>query len=167
MDSEFFKRILAGTAVAEESSYLIQTRHWGSAITLDANTRVNSIEGEPSLHFHRHRTEEYILYSGLMTVYRGEYFDGDLKRTVASLVGTELRPGDKVVIHPNVVHIPINKASEGSVFIEVSHGPYEDSDIVRVYDKTGRDAALSAAWTTLGVNPGIGVEDLIRSLNTR
>ncbi len=162
---EFFKRIEKGQTLSEGFTFPITKRHWGTAITLDANTRVNSISGEPSAHFHRIRTEEYILVSGAMTVYRGDYFDGNLKKTVGGLVGVAMKPGDKVVIYPGIVHIPISTSKGGAVFIEISHGPYEDSDIVRIYDKTGRDLELASRWKDLGYKGGLGIKELIKKIN--
>lgn len=160
MEKAFFKGIENGGNV-EGPSFIVEKRHWGTAVTLDANTRVNSISDEPSLHFHTHRTEDYILYSGEMEVYRGAWHEGDLEKTVGGLVATKLQPGDRVVITPGTVHIPINLSSEGSVFIEISHGPYAEKDVVRVYDKTGRDAELAKKWQDLGYEQGVGVRELI------
>ncbi|MSR70966.1 hypothetical protein EXS62_02925 [Candidatus Kaiserbacteria bacterium] len=161
MEKDFFDRIEKKEAHIEALPYLTQARSWGATVVLDANTRVNRIHAEPSAHFHRHRTEEYILYTGAMDVYRGAWYEGDLLRTVAGLTPTAMLPGDRVIIAPHIVHIPINTSPTGSVFIEVSHGPYADDDIQRVYDKEGRDAALLKGWSALGYEPGISIVDLI------
>lgn len=161
MGADFFDRIDKRKALVEGYPCLATKRHWGTAITLDANTRINVLMGEPSAHFHRIRTEEYILYSGAMTVYRGENIEGDLERTVKGLRPTAMKPGDKIVIAPGEVHIPIKKGKGPAVFIEISHGPYEDNDIVRIYDKTARDLALAAEWAKLGYKAGTGIEILI------
>lgn len=164
--NEFFARIEKNKALSESHQHIVTKRHWGTAITLDANTRINSLFGEPSAHFHRYRSEEYIVYEGGMILYRGEAYEGDLERTVGNMKPTFLKPGDRAVIEPEVVHIPIPQNKNGAVFIEVSHGPYEDSDIVRVYDKTGRDAQLAARWAVLGYKEGLGIKNLIRQINS-
>ena len=164
---EFFRRIEKESALAEGFTFPVTKRHWGTAITLDANTRVNLIHGEPSAHFHRLRTEEYILYAGTMVVYRGKYFEGNLEKTVANLQGTPMKPGDKVVISPGTVHIPLTMGKDGAVFIEVSHGPYEDADIVRIYDQSGRNAELVATWTKLGHKQGLSIKDLMKKMRGR
>ncbi len=161
MEGDFFNRIEKDEARPEGSSHLVTKRSWGSTVVLDANTRVNFILQEPSAHFHIHRTEDYILYTGEMDVYRGVWYEGDLRRTVAGLIATRMLPGDRVVIAPHIVHIPINISPEGSVFIEVSHGPYVEEDVHRVYDKGGRDVALLGQWSALGYEAGISITDLI------
>ncbi len=161
MDKNFFERIENGTATIENPPFIVQKRHWGFSVTLDANTRIHLIMGEPSVHFHRYRTEDYILYSGEMVVYRGKNFDGDLEKIVANLKPIRLTPGDKVVILPNIVHIPINVGSEAAVFIEISHGPYAEEDVERVYDQSARDPKLAKKWSKLGYKKGMAIKDLI------
>ena len=161
MDADFFKRIEKKEASIEGPEFVIQKRHWGFSVVLDANTRIHSICDEPSAHFHRYRTEDYILYSGEMTVYRGENFDEDPERTIGGLKPAILAPGDKIVLPPGIVHVPINTGKENAVFLEISHGPYEEADIKRVYDKNGRDAELAATWRALGYKAGVGIKDLI------
>ena len=161
MDKDFFGRIEKGTALVEGPTFISIKSSWGSSVILDANTRIHFIEGEPSTHFHRFRTEDYILYNGDMVVYRGIYHEGDLERTVANLRATKMSPGDRVVMLPNTVHIPINLSPTGSTFFEVSHGPYEESDIERIYDKSGRDPDLAKKWSELGYEEGSSIIDLI------
>ena len=162
MDSEFFDRIANGQASIEGPKYATQKRHWGCSVVLDANTVINSLnDGEPSAHFHRMRTEEYVLYSGEMAVYRAENIDNDIERTIANLVPTMFRPGDRVVIVPNIVHIPLNMGKDPVMFIEISHGPYLENDIQRIYDKSGRDIELAKRWADLGYAKNIGIKDLI------
>ncbi|OGG58851.1 hypothetical protein A2765_00520 [Candidatus Kaiserbacteria bacterium RIFCSPHIGHO2_01_FULL_56_24] len=161
MNNEYFDRIEKGEAYVEGSPYITHQRHWGSSVVLDANTRIHFIVGEPSAHFHKYRTEDYILHAGDMVVYRGPVFEGDLEKTISNLEEVHLRPGDRVVIPPQTVHIPINSSPEGSTFVEISHGPYAEEDIVRVYDKNGRDSELVKKWLELGYEEGISVKDLI------
>ena len=151
----------------EGAPYIVDKRHWGTAVTLDANTRVNYIFDEPSLHFHTHRTEDYILYSGEMEVYRGTWYENDLEKTVAGLEATHMIPGDRVIIAPGIVHIPINLSPEGSTFIEVSHGPYAEKDVIRVYDKSGRDIDLAKKWQSLGYQAEVGVKELITLIKNK
>lgn len=161
MKDDFFERIKSGRAHVDGPQYLVNQRHWGYTVVLDANTRINFINDEPSTHFHRYRVEEYILYSGEMTVYTGAYFEGDIEKTVAHLEAVNLLPGDKIVIPLNTVHIPLPGIKTDAVFIEISHGPYEDGDVERVYDKSGRDPDLAKRWLDLGYAQGLGIRDLI------
>ncbi len=161
--NKFFERIVSSTARVEGTGFICLTRPYGRSVVLDSNTRIHEMLNEPSAHFHRFRTEEYILYSGKMTVYRGPVVPDYPEVSVALLEPTELKPGDRVVIPPFTVHLPINTEEEPAVFIEVSHGPYEETDIVRVYDKLGRDEDLRNTWQKLGYEAGIGVADLIQA----
>jgi mannose-6-phosphate isomerase-like protein (cupin superfamily) len=161
MDKDFFERIAKGQATVEGPPFLTHSRHWGASVVLDANTRIHFIEGEPSAHYHKYRTEDYVLYSGEIDVYRGVLHEDDLEKTVLNLKGITLKPGDRVVIPPNTVHIPINRSDAPSTFIEISHGPYAEEDVVRIYDKNGRDPDLAARWLKLGYKPGVSVKDLI------
>lgn len=163
MNKEFFERIEKGSAHVEGYSYLIHQRSWGSSVVLDAHTRIYFInnDGEPSAHFHRNRTEDYILHTGEIEVYRGQWYEGDPEKTIAHLQGTRMFPGDRIVIPPHLVHVPINRSPHGSVFIEISHGPYAEGDIERVYDKQGRDIELTKKWSSLGYETGISITDLI------
>ncbi|GEM_PF-5232889 len=161
MVERFFERIERGEALIEGPPYIVHKRSWGFSVVLDANTRFHFIEGEPSLHFHRYRTEDYILYSGDILVYRGQIYEGDLEKTVANLREVRISPGDRIVIPPRTVHIPINLSPGGSSFIEISHGPYAEEDVERVYDKNGREPSLLKKWTELGYQAGTGVKDLI------
>lgn len=161
MNNGFFKKVETKSAYVEKSAYITTKRTWGFSVMLDANACINFIKGEPSAHFHIHRTEDYILYSGELEVYRGKWHPGDLEMTIAGLEKTRLLPGDRVVIHPGTVHIPINLAPSGSVFIEISHGPYIESDVNRVYDKDGRDIELAKQWSELGYKGGVGITKLI------
>ncbi len=167
MSKDFFDRIENKQALVEAAQYLVTRRHWGFSIVLDANTRIHSAKGEPSVHFHRYRTEDYILYSGEMIVYRGKYWENDLEKTVANLEPVKLIPGDKVVMPPNTVHIPISLGDEPAVFIEISHGPYEESDIERIYDKNARDPELVKRWSALGYEPGVSVVDLVEMIKRK
>ena len=162
MIGSFFERIEKGEAAVEGPKYPVTKRHWGFSVVLDANTVINALnDGEPSVHYHRIRTEEYILYSGKMDVYRARNVEGDIEKTIASMVPTRLLPGDRVVIEPHMVHVPVNAGKEIAMFIEISHGAYLEKDIERIYDATGRDAALAATWAGLGYKPGLGIKDLI------
>ena len=136
-------------------------RPHGSAVVLDANTRMNMVVSEPSAHYHRIRTEEYILFSGEMVVFRGPVVEGHPDLSVSLLEPTVLKPGDRVVIPPLTVHLPVNTGEKPVEFIEVSHGPYDDADIVRIYDKWGRDQVVRQVWEELGYQTGVSILDLI------
>ena len=161
MNKEFFNRIKKGSAHIEGAPFIVSDRHWGFSVVLDANTRIHFIEGEPSAHLHKYRTEDYILQDGVMEVYRGIFYEGDLEKTIANLEVIKMSPGDRVVMPPNMVHIPVNVSPTGSIFAEISHGPYEEGDIERVYDKNARSLELAEKWSALGYKKGISIVDLI------
>lgn len=162
MEKDFFNRILKGETYNEGTPFITHNkRSWGYSVVLDANTRIHFIDGEPSAHFHVFRTEEYIMYTGEMDVYRGKLYENDIERTIANLKEIRISAGDKLVIPPKTVHIPINIHPKGSVFIEISHGPYEESDVTRVYDKNRRDPMLAKKWDSLGYKAGLSIKDLV------
>lgn len=167
MKKDFFKNIEKATAKIEGAPFIVQKRHWGFSVVLDANTRLHLIAGEPSVHFHRYRTEDYILFSGEMVVYRGKNIAGNLEKTVANLEPTKLAPGDRVIVLPNIVHIPVNLKSEPAVFFEISHGPYAEEDVERIYDKNGRDSSLVQRWSDLEYKEGMSVKDLISQVRNK
>lgn len=161
MDKDFFERIKDGSVLLEGAPYIIHKRRWGFSVVLDANTRIHFINGECSAHFHRYRTEDYILYTGEIEVFRGEFYEEDLEKTVANLKRVKMVPGDRIVIPPKTVHIPINMYPGGSVFFEISHGPYAEEDIERIYDKNCKDPKLAKKWSGLGYKKKISIKDLI------
>ena len=161
MEKEFFDRIKNGEAYLEGPKFITHDRNWGFSVVLDANTRMHFIEGEPSAHFHTYRTEEYILNSGDIEVYRGKIYEGELEKTIANLELIRMSPGDKIVIPPKTAHIPINLSPTGSVFTEISHGPYAEEDVERIYDKNARSPELAKKWSDLGYQTGLSIRDLI------
>jgi len=168
MDKDFFDRIEEESANIEGAPYITHSgRGWGSSIVLDANTRIHFIDGEPSAHFHKYRTEDYILYTGEIAVFRGKLYEGDKERTVANMKEVRMSPGDRVVMPPKTVHIPINLHPGGSVFFEISHGPYEEEDVERIYDKNGRNPELTKEWSELGYEQLMSIKDLIPLIGNR
>jgi len=158
---EFFERIKNGLSSVEGIPYKTYLeRVWGDSVVLDANTRLHRLTGEPSVQFHQSRTEEYVLCIGEMVVYRGTLHEDDPEKTVASLERTFMLPGDRIVIPPKTVHVPI-PISESVSFIEVSHGNYEESDVTRIYDKSGRNSELDQRWISMGYDQGLSIVDLI------
>ena len=164
---DFFQNIEQGTARIEGTGLMTIRRPYGFSVVLDANTRIHTLTGEPSVQVHHFRAEEYVMYSGQMTVYRGVMKDGDEEAIIASMEPTELRPGDRVVIPAGTPHLPVNYNPELAVFIEISHGPYEESDILRIYDKLGRDPEVRERWEKLGYKTGVSIVDLIREAQRR
>lgn len=162
MNAEFWYRLNHKKAHVEGFPHKVIARTWGSSVILDANTRLHYISGEPSLQVHTERTEEYILLAGMLVVYRGTLYKNDLERTVAHLKSMILKPGDKIIIAPGTVHVPVNISSgESSVLIEISHGIYDEGDINRIYDQNGRDAPLKESWMALGYPSGLSIKDLV------
>jgi mannose-6-phosphate isomerase-like protein (cupin superfamily) len=162
MTNDFFDRIERKEANIEGAQYPLNFgRVWGDTVTLDANTRINRITREPSLHYHNFRTEDYIIHSGEAIVYRGALDKTDLEKTVSNLRSIIAKPGDKLIIPPKIVHTIVPASAESVTMIEISHGPYEESDITRIYDKSGRDAGLVKKWEELGYRPGLGIADMI------
>jgi len=162
VDSEFFERIITNKAVVEGYPYKAVERSWGTSAILDANTRVFYLTDEPSVQYHTHRTEEFVLVSGKVAVYRGIFYKDNPEKTIAGLQPVVMQPGDKLVIPAGMVHAPVNISPfGGSMVIEISHGPYDDEDIGRIYDKKGRDASLKEKWTALGYPSSLSVVDLV------
>ena len=159
----FFERIQESAAVIEGTSFTVHKRPWGFSIALGTNVCINSITGEPSTHFHRYRTEEYVLFSGQLTVWRGPHLEGDLEQTIAELVPTVMKPGDKILIPPNTVHIPLHVGPEAAIFFDIYHGEYVEEDVQRVYDKGSRDKAIAQKWAELGYKPGLSIVELIQA----
>ncbi|HLC90275.1 MAG TPA: hypothetical protein VJI15_00750 [Candidatus Nanoarchaeia archaeon] len=161
-ENYFFHRITTKQALVEGAPYHEVERAWGASAILDSNTRIHHIIDEPSVQVHSHRTEEYVLVSGSMVVYRGTYYPNDPEKTIANLHAVVMQPGDKVVIPMGMVHAPVNISLEGgSTFIEISHGFYDEEDIKRIYDKKGRDASLKEKWAALRYPSGLSVRELI------
>ena len=162
MTQEFFNRIESQQARAENEAYKNpQKSIWGSSITINPTTRINRINGEGSTHFHKNRGEEYILIDGQIIVYRASLSLENIEKTIASMKETIMNPGDKIFISPNTVHTAINISPQDSTFLEITHGPYEDNDSHRVYDKAGRDKELANKWSSLGYPQGLSIQELI------
>lgn len=166
MTEEFFNRIELQQAHIESSLPVsIKKSIWGSTVELDNMTRLNKISGEGSVHYHTLRSEEYILLDGKMLVLRGELFAGNPEKTISSLKETIMHPGDKITIAQNIVHVAINTSLKGpSTFLEITKGIYEEQDVHRVYDKTGRDISLANTWGSRGYPSGLSAQDLMKEI---
>lgn len=107
-------------------------RPWGRYIVLDQGEgfQVKRIEVEPgkrlSLQSHNHRTEYWIIISGMIEIQINDKID-------------IYEPGDMVFIPLGAKHRPKCVSEEKGVFIEVQQGEnLREDDIIRYEDDFGR-----------------------------
>jgi len=162
----FFERIEKKIATTEGFPFQTIKRDYGISVVIENNVRINCYETETSLHFHDNRIENYIILKGNVRLYRGTFFENDFEKTVANLDFTDLSPGDKAIIYPKTVHVPINRSlsNDPYILLEIIYGIYDESDVTRVYDMHGRDQELNQKWIDLGYNPRLSVKDLVSKI---
>jgi len=98
---------------------------------------------EMSLQYHPRRTEVYRVLDGELLVYRGMFYPNDLVRMVAELQEVIIQEGYNIVIPRGTVHCPVNLGQTRCRVLELSDIiPYDNDDIVRIYDMYGGQLSL-------------------------
>ena len=106
------------------------SRPWGGfrQFTLNEPVTVKIMTVMPhqefSLQYHKNRSEFWHILSGTPTVILGE----EMK---------EAKPGDEFTVPPGINH-RMQAGDERVVFLEVAHGTFDESDVIRLSDDYGR-----------------------------